>query len=230
MLNRRILHFACFALCLMTPALATAATRPWLSGSFGVSMYAMGDVNDDVGQINAALAGSGLKMDELTKGLHYGLAIGFDVSPAFALGLGYDRLTGKTDVSDPSGSIEYDLPANLLRGFGRYSFQSSGKAKGFLEASLGRVSSDGTVTVTVTGVTSDAANLEGSGVAFEGGGGFSYWTSPQIALMAMAGYRVANVQDVKADGDAIYNTSGDNYSIDYSGVYLRLGLTVALAP
>jgi hypothetical protein len=226
-----MLQLVCFVLCLIAPAWAAAeGVRPWLFGSFGVSQYAMGDVNDDVGQINAALAGSGLSMDEITKGLQYGLAIGFDLSPAISLGLGYDRLTGQSDVSDASGSIEYDLPANLLRGFGRYSFQSSGKAKGFLEASLGRISSDGTATATIVGVGTQTLNFEGSGVAFEGAGGFSYWTSPQIALTALAGYRVASVQDVKADGDAIYNQSGDNYSIDYSGVYLRLGLTVALAP
>lgn len=231
MLNRRMLQLVCFVLCLIAPAWAAAeGVRPWLFGSFGVSQYAMGDVNDDVGQINAALAGSGLSMDEITKGLQYGLAIGFDLSPAISLGLGYDRLTGQSDVSDASGSIEYDLPANLLRGFGRYSFQSTGKAKGFLEASLGRVTSDGAVTGTVVGVGTQTFKYEGSGVAFEGAGGVSYWTSPTIAMFALAGYRSASVEDVELDGQPAYNTSGGRYSIDYSGVFMRLGLTVAFAP
>jgi hypothetical protein len=226
-LNRRTVQLACIGLFLLAPALANAATRPWLSGSFGYSGYAMDDVNDDIGEINATLAGSGLEMDEITKGLSYGLAFGLDVSPAFSIGLGYDRLTGQSDVSDPSGSIEYDLPANLLRGFGRYSFQSTGKAKGFLEASLGRVSSDATATLTVVGVGTQSFKFEGSGLAFEGAGGVSYWTSPTIAMFGLVGYRVANVEDVEVDGQPAYNVSGENYSIDYSGIFMRLGLTVA---
>lgn len=231
MLNRRILQFTCFALCLLVPTLATAATRPWLSGSIGGSTYAMGDVNDEVALINEALLGTGLEMDEVTKGLNYGLAFGLDLNPTFSIGLGYDRLTGQTEVSDPTGSIEYDLPSNVLRVFGRYSFQSTGKTKGFLEGSLGRVMSDGTGTVTVTGIGSETVDFEGSGLAAEGAGGFAYWTSPKIALTGTLGYRLAKVEDVEADGEPLYSPQGDGrYSIDYSGVFLRLGLTIALAP
>jgi hypothetical protein len=230
-LNRRILQFTCFTLCLVVPTLASAATRPWLSGSIGGSAYAMGDVNDEIALINASLAGSGLEMEEIERGLNYGLAFGLDVGTGWSVGLGYDRLTGKSDVGDASGSIEYDLPANLLRGFGRYSFESTGKTKGFLEASLGQVMADGTATLSVTGVGTESVSLEGSGMAFEGTGGFSYWTSPRIALVGSLGYRVAKAEDIEADGEPLYSPQGnERYSIDYSGIFVRFGLTVALAP
>jgi hypothetical protein len=228
---RRILQLACFALCLITPALAAAAPRPWLSGSIGGSAYAMGDVNDQIGVINSNLAGTGLEMDEITKGLNYGLAFGLDVTPAFSVGLGYDRLTGQSDFDNGTESIEYDLPANLLRGFGRYSFQGTGKAKGFLEVSLGRVSSDASASATVVGVPPNDTKLEGSGLAAEGAGGFSYWTSPKIALMGSLGYRFAKAEDIEADGIPLQSPNGNGgFSIDYSGIFVRFGLTLAFAP
>ena len=232
MLNRRILQAACFALCLVAPAWAAAdGVRPWLSGSIGGSMYAMKDVNDEVELINSSYAGSGVEMDEVTKGLNYGLVLGLDVNSAFSVGIGYDRLTARTEVDGASESIEYDLPSNLLRAFGRFSFKSTGKSRGFLEASLGRVSADATASSTATGLPPDNDNLEGSGLAAEGAGGFSYWTSPKIALVGSLGYRSAKAEDIEADGVPLQSPQGNgNFSIDYSGVFVRLGLTLALAP
>lgn len=230
MLKLRFPRLLLAALLLAVPALASAAVRPWLSGAIGGSSYAMGDVNDEVGAINTALAGTGLTMDEVSTGLNLGLAFGIDVGSGFAVGLGYDRLSAKTDVGDYSGSIEYDLPANMLRGFGRYSFESAGKAKGFLEASLGRVTSAGSITISATGYGSQSGDIDGSGIAFEGAGGLSVWATPQFAFTGMAGYRSAEVGEVAVDGNRIYDASGGDYTIDYSGLFLRLGFTVALAP
>ena len=230
MTYRRTLLLACAALCLMAPAAATAATRPWVSGWFGGSTYAMDDVNDDIGDINTVLQGSGLEMEEVNRGLTYGLAVGLDLGPCFSVGLGYDRLTGQSDVGNQFFSIEYDLPAYVLRGFGRYSFQSTGKAKGFLEASLGQVKCEGNAMTTVSVVGPPTSSIEGSDLAFEGAGGFSYWTQPQIAVVGVIGYRYANVGDVEANGSRVYNEDGDPYSIDYSGIFVRLGLTLALTP
>lgn len=230
MLYRPILQLACFALCLVTPALATAAPRPWLSGWFGGSAYAMGDVNDDIGEINSFLEGSGLKMEEIHRGPTYGLALGLDVGSGFSVGFGYERLTGKGDVSHPAFSLGYDLPATLLRGFGRYSFESTGKTKAFLELSIGNVTCDGIVTATISGVGTETTSFEGTDPALEGAAGFSYWTKPQVALVGVFGYRSANVEGVEANGVPAYDPRGEPYSIDYSGAFVRLGLTFALAP
>jgi len=228
-LNRRILQLACFALCLMIPAPATAAPRPWLSGWFGGSAYRMGDVNDDISQINSFLAGTGVKMEEIHRGPNYGLAFGLDVGRGFSIGFGYDVLAGKSDVSHPAFSLEYDLPANLLRGFGRYSFESTGKTTGFLELSMGHVTLDGSATASFSGAGSDTTSFEGSDLALEGAVGFSYWTSPHVALVGVFGYRSASVGGVEADGEPAYNSRGEPFSIDYSGAFLRLGLTLAWA-
>jgi hypothetical protein len=212
------------------PTLAMAGPRPWLAAGLGGSTYSMDDVNEDVGGINTLLAGSGLKMDEITKGLTFGASGGVDLGNGFGLGIGYDRLTASTDVGDFSGGIEYHMPANLFRALGRYSFANTGKSRGFLEAALGRVTSAGEVRLTVAGVGSQVGKLEGSGLAFEAGGGGEIWAGPQVAIVGGVGYRHASVRDVKLDGSPVYNASGDGYSIDYSGVFLRAGLLFALVP
>lgn len=229
MRNLRLARLSIAVLLLALPALASAAVRPWISGSIGGSTYTMGDVNDDIGAINVELAGTGLVMDDVKEGFNFGLAFGLDVGSGFAVGVGYDRLTGNTEVGDLSASLEYDLPANLVRGFGRYTFESAGNVKGFLEASLGSVISAGSISLTVTGVGSSSGDLEGSGLALEGGGGVSIQATPMIAFTGMAGYRHASVDQVELDGIRIYDTSGGEYTIDYSGLFLRLGMTVALA-
>lgn len=232
---RRNIFAALFAL-LLTAPLATspssAAVRPWFAGSLGGSTYSMSDVNDDVSTINASLAADGipLRMDEVSNGLNIGLAFGLELTPRFAIGLGYDRLNAGSDVGDWSGSIEYDLPANFVRAFGRYSFESAGKAKGFVEGSLGRIMSAGSVNVSVTGYGSENADLEGGSLGLEGAGGVALWATPQFAVTGMAGYRMAKVGTVEVDGQQVYNTDGSDYSIDYSGLFVRVGVMVALAP
>ena len=212
------------------PTLAMASPRPWLAAGIGGSTYAMGDVNDDIGSINALLAGSGLKMDEITKGLNFGASGGVDLGNGFGVGIGYDRLTANTKISDFSGSIEYDMPANLYRALGRYSFANTGKTRGFLETAIGLVTPAGEVRLIAIGIGSEIGKIEGSGVAFEAGGGGEIWAGPQIALVGGVGYRHAKVSDVKIAGSSVYTASGDAYTIDYSGLFVRAGLMFALVP
>lgn len=230
MSNQRFVPPVVAGLLLLVPALSLAGVRPWISGSVGGSTYSMEDVNDEIGAINSVLAGSGLEMDEVTKGFNFGLAFGLDLANGFAVGAGFDRLSGGSEVGDYSGSLEYDLPANLLRVFGRYTFESAGNAKGFLEASLGRVSSAGSIRVSATGYGSATGDIDGSGLAFEGAGGVSLWASPQVAFTGMIGFRKATAGDVEVDGQPIYDPSGGDYTLDYSGVFVRAGLMVALGP
>jgi hypothetical protein len=226
--NLRVLGPCLAALLLATPAPASSGVRPWLSGAIGGSTYAMSDVNDDVGFINTALGGTGLRMGEVTAGFNYGAAIGLDVWRGFAVGLGYDRLAGHSDVAGYGLSVEYDLPADLLRGFGRYSFKSAGKSNGFLEASLGRVKSAASTTFAVPGLGTETSDLEGTSLAYEAAGGISAWTAPQFAITVMVGYRHATIGDVEVDGERIYDQSGGDYTIDYNGMFARLGILVAL--
>lgn len=219
----------CSMLLIAAPQLSHSAVGPWISGSFGGSLYSMEDINDDVRNINALLAGSGLSMEEVTKGPSLGVAFGIDLANGFGFGIGFDRLAASTDVSDASGSLEYDMPANLIRAFGRYSFSNTGQARGFIEASVGRVSTVGQVKLSVSGSGAMSADLEGSAMAFEGCVGGEFWSTPQFALTGSAGFRRAKSSDATVDNEPIYTASGENYSIDYSGMFARAGIKVAFS-
>ncbi len=67
------------------------------------------------------------------------------------------------------------------------------------------------------------------GMAIEGCMGGEHWTTPQFALTASAGFRHAKSAKVTVDNTPIYTTSGDEYTIDYSGLFVRLGFKVALS-
>jgi hypothetical protein len=89
----------------------------------------------------------------------------------------------------------------------------------------GYLKSAGEVSATAYGVGSGSADVEGSTLTGEvyGGaeipiGGSNFALTPQLGL------RMANVSDVEADGQPIYALDGSPYSVDYSGVTMRLAL------
>src|SRR5207249_4695170 len=68
----RIISFALMAAALLAPASTFGASlKPWvgLNGSWGT--YSMSDMNDKVGVINSAIAGSGLSMTEIHNGFGF---------------------------------------------------------------------------------------------------------------------------------------------------------------
>lgn len=214
-------------LLLLAPLTASAAVRPWLSGSIGGSLFEMSDVNREVGVINAALAGTGLSMNEVNGGMVAGAAFGLDLGAGWSVGIGMDRLSASTEVSDASGSLSYDLPANSVHLLGRYSFTPAAKGTGFAQVAVGRITSAGSVSVNVVGSGSLTGDLDGSGIAMEGAIGGMIWAAPQFGLQASLGYRRAIVEDLTVEGTPVLNADGSRYELDYSGVFVRAGFAVA---
>ena len=231
--SHEVPKFALTVVLLLVPALPTTAlagvVRPWLGVQGALSTFGMSDVNDDIGAVNAALAGTGLSMDEIHGGWGLGVSMGIEPLGPFSVGFGYDRLFASTDVGDFSGSIEYDLPANLFRAFGQYGFAPAGSSGGYLGAALGVVSEAGSVTLSVTGVGSQSVDLHGSSPLFELYGGGEWWTNGPLALSGSLGYRFAKITEIEANGETVLTASGDKYTIDYSGLFLRAGLRFAFA-
>ncbi len=214
----------------LAPAVVHADARAWFQGSIGGSTYSMGDVNDDIGTINTELSGSGFSMDELTNGWNFGGAVGLDLGRGFSFGVAYDRLSGRREVSFPAATLTYDLPGNLYRVFGRYTFRRAAKTQGFLEASVGGVSPAGGISYSVSGVGAFAGDFGGSGLALEGGGGVLWWFAPRLGLTGEAGYRHAAVNKTAVGSVPIQDVHGGDYTIDYSGLFLRAGLTLMGSP
>ena len=188
----------------------------------------MSDVNNDIANLNAALAGTGLRMDEIHGGLGVGVAFGIELPTRVSFGLAYDRLGASTDVADSSASITYDFPANAFRAFGQYSFSGAGAAHAHVGGSLGLIQEAGSVGVAITDGGFASEDIHGSSLLLELFTGGDFWAGPQFALSASAGYRHANVGEIKVNGSTVYLSNGEKYSIDYSGVFIRAGIKVAL--
>jgi hypothetical protein len=208
------------------PAFAAAPATPWVSAGLSGATYAMTDVNSDISHVNAAIATSGLSMNDVSHGAGFGFAAGADLGNGFSLGLGYDRLSANSKVADASASIEYDMPANAIRAIARYALESHSRSGAFVELALGRVSAAGNVNVSVTGVGSQTGKIEGAGLDFELGLGGQAWLSPQFGLVGSLGYRHAVAGDVSVAGTPVHNPDGSAYTIDYSGLLVRAGISL----
>lgn len=219
---------ACIAALVALPSIASAAARPWIGvdGSWGT--YAMSDVNDDLASLNAALAGSGLSIDEIHGGAGLGARFGVDTESRWSAGVGYERLFASTDVGDATGKIEYKLPANSFRAFGAYTFPAEGPVSANVGFAVGMVSSSGSVEISdYSSPPPIEVKLEGSGALIEGLLGGELWAAPQFALTGSAGFRYAKIGELKADGQTVVNQDGSKYTLDYSGFLIRLGVKVA---
>ena len=228
----------------VSPSVASAGTvRPWLGAHGSLATYRMSDVNSDVNNFNAH-AWSGLQMDEIHGGLGVGAAFGLDLPGRVSVGLGYEHLYASSDVGDASGSLKFDLPANAFRGFLQYSFAGVGPSGAYLGGSLGIVSESGSVLVPVVGCDRCAIalpafekrDIKGSGGLFELFAGGDWWAAVQVphgrpepvfALSGMTGYRYAKIGETKVN-ETVYLANGEKESIDYSGVFARVGFKVAL--
>ena len=59
--------------------------------------------------------------------------------------------------------------------------------------------------------------------------GGEHWTTPQFALTGSAGFRRAKSSNVTVGNTPIFSASGDDYTVDYSGLFVRLGFKVAFS-
>jgi hypothetical protein len=231
MLVRNVPRLVLAALLLFAAATtATAGVRPWLSGSFGTSTLAMNDVNDDIGTANTALAGTGASLDNITHGLNFGGALGLDVGRDWAVGFAIDRLLAQSEAGTTNQSVLYDTPGEIVRGFARFSFWNRGNARGYLEASAGRTRTLATLNAQSSDAGTAHAGLEGTGPAYSLAAGMRIPSGSMFALSGELGYRYAKANDVKVEHEPIYNITGDPYSVDYSGVFVRAAVTLYLLP
>lgn len=84
----------------------------------------------------------------------------------------------------------------------------------------------GSVSVQADGYGSADGDLEGRGADLQAVFSPELWVAPNVALRPTIGYRYARVSTVELDGNRVYTFDGDPYSLDYSGLIARMGLTL----
>jgi len=215
---RRPLLLAAVLAVLALPAVAGAQSVPWIAAGVGFHTYDMSDVNDLL---------VGTPIDKITKGFGFGAGVGMDL-PKVTLAATYERLTGSTDYSDPTGSIKFDMPANLFMAQAIYRFPSTGKFSMGIGGGIGYLSTGAEISLTLTGIGSDSTPLEGSSAAYAAFLAGDWKVGQKVSLMPMLGYRYAKISEVKSDGEVIYNSDGSKFEIDYSGLKANLMLKLSL--
>jgi hypothetical protein len=211
---------------LAVPVTASAQNRPWLSAGVGYHTYGMEDVNDSIELLNDIIFP--YEMDEIGSGWGFGAGVGVDM-PTFSLGLGYERLTASSEVTDDIGTIEFDLPANLWTAQAVFRPGSYGTSMGFgIGVSAGLIVSEGEIRTSETGFPSETQELEGSGGAFAGFLTADFPLTPNLALVPSIGYRYAKISEVESDGEVLYNDDGSKFELDYSGLLAKVALKLSL--
>ncbi len=216
-------------------AQAASPMKPWVAGYGSWSTYAMGDVNDGIDNFNVILAGGGLSMDKVQNGFAFGFELGAD-TPLLVFGIGYERLTGSTDVSAEGAKIEFNLPANSFYGLAEYKLPFSGPVGARLGLAAGLVSLAAQEKFTAVGEGTQTNDITGSGPLFKVYGSAEVHAATRVALLGSIGYRYAKVSEPSVDvpGTIIpisyLQELSPGFAVDYSGVFFRAGLKVALMP
>jgi len=223
---------AALGLLLVTLTLPTpAASSFWLHPHGDGSLYRMGDLNEEIRQVNAAI--HPLSMDEVKRGLAAGVELGLPTgSPTLDVSVDYTYMMGSTSAGDASGRLEYNVPAHKITGRVRFDV-SSGSADGldfWIGVGAGIVSAAGDVQVSITGEGAATGSFEGTGPVVEALVYFDVELSPGISFYPEAGLRYARVGGVKVDGTRVFNADGDEYSLDYSGAFITIGLKLGGRP
>jgi hypothetical protein len=219
---------AVIAVSFLAPASSRAAGfRPWAGVSGSWATYSMKDVNNDIADINATIAGTGLQMDEIHNGFAMGAMLGGDFDNQITVGIGYDHLFASSEVGDATGSLKYDYPANAIRALGEYRFPSTSQFQPHAGMALGLVAAAGSVKLSQAGVGAVSGDVSGTGPLAEFYGGGDYRVAPTLFVNGSLGYRYAKIGEIKIQDQTVLNPDGSKYALDYSGLLIRLGLKLA---
>lgn len=199
---------------------------PWLVVNTGGGHYAMSALNNEIDAFNAANPGS--VYDRVTKGPSLAGAVGYELPNQWSFGVGVDRLYADTKASNSSGSIEYNLNANCWRTFAEYAIQGIGRPSLRAGIGFGVIAQSGKEITILPPAPKKERRLTGYGVLYELYGGGDWWATPRFGIEGTAGFRHAKIPKVRVDGlGTIVTSAGDPVVMDFTGLYLRLGVKLA---
>ncbi len=83
--------------------------------------------------------------------------------------------------------------------------------------------------LSLAGLPTDiVGDVSGSGPLFEGYASADLWFTPMMAISPALGYRYAKISEVKIGETTVQNLDGSDFTLDYSGYFMRLSLKIGL--
>ncbi|MCK9995708.1 MAG: hypothetical protein KAH56_05440 [Candidatus Krumholzibacteria bacterium] len=209
--------------------LASASGVAWAGPFFlkahgGFSLFNPDDVNDALDRFNEAAGGPFL--DHIGTGLDVGLSAGYSLNDELGLGLGYSRLSGSSGFSWDGYLFEYDLPADLYEMFLDYLPANDRKFRVGAGTSLGMIRSAAALRAEDPAEGNLEIPFSGVGFLFTGSLLVDAALSPAWSLYGQAGFRHAIINELKVDGEVVFNPDSldDKLRFNYSGLFLRVGV------
>lgn len=204
---------------LLTPA-ASRADAPWFKLAPGYSTLAMDDVNTETFRFFED--STGYEVEDLTSGFTLSFHLGYDLGPAFAMGFSWEHQYARTSGFDRDVEGKLHADANFFLGHGywtpvRKKRWSLGGAVG-----LGPVFTSGQIQETKGTVSFGESKLRGTGFSLEVLAKADWRIADRQLLELTAGWRRAEVTEIKADNAPVYKANGDRLSFDYTGVVVKL--------
>lgn len=199
---------------------ASPRRSAWVSFMGRYGTYQMEDVNREIRSIDALI---GPSFDEIHGGTGFGGQIGVRMTRGAYLSLNYERLSASSEVSDLTGRLSYEMPANAFW-LGMESFFPAPSADFVLGVGAGLAACDGTVSgASYLDGASFSGSVSGTSLLAQITAGVDASLGRAVSLSPFIGYRYAPL-DAEVNGVPLYAGPGERYTIDYSG--LLAGLTV----
>jgi hypothetical protein len=162
----------------------------------------------------------------------FGGAVGADLGRRWAVGVGYERLAGSVRTLSPYGYYQFDLPADLVRGFARFETGGRGRVRHFVEAGAGGLWSAGKY-FQVPGPLfppQPRYTCRGSGPVLDAGLGLRVAATRSVGSEVFAGYRYAVIGrmtgSTTTESFTFRRADQENMRFDYSGLFARAALTL----
>jgi hypothetical protein len=200
------------------------AGRIFFQAHGGFSSFNLDDVNDSIDVINGMAGGKYL--DHISTGWDAGLHVGYVLTAELQLGMGFARLWGSSGLSRGGYLVEYDMPADLYEISLDFLPVSERRIRVGAGATLGMIKSAATLLVTDPEESDRLDSFSGAGFHFAGYAIAEASVARAWSLFGQGGFRHAMINQLKVDGEIVYNPDSvdDKLRFNYSGFFLRLGI------
>lgn len=212
----RLLTAAAVLVLVLALAPLTAGAGIVVSAQGGWGAHTQEDLNDAINEFNQA-AGQTVA-PTLDSGWDWSVRAGMQGAGTTALGVGWQHLSGKVDGSAGGSWLELSVPADCLLAWMTWLPDNDQVGRVGLAADVGFLQVDGSARSQFENAEPETRTYEGKGLFLALAVVGDAALSESLSLQGFAGFRLAQVPNLQVNGVA------EDYSLDYSGVFVRAGL------
>jgi hypothetical protein len=216
MLHARFATAAAALVLVLSVAPSTAGAGVVLSVQSGWGAHTQEDLNEAINEFNQA-AGEPVA-PTLDSGWDWGARVGMQGAGTTALGVGWQRLTGEVSGSAGGSWLELSVPADCWLAWMTWLPDNDQVGRVGLAADVGFLQVDGSARSQIEGSLPEERTYEGKGLFLALAVVGDAALSETLSLQGYAGFRLAQVPNLQVNGNT------EDYSLDYSGVFVRAGL------